>query len=137
MIPASLEIGPVANYTPSSLRRLSRRWSPNTGGVVPREGIPVRGHIAVILRGGAFRRAERLAPGCEKETTRHQLAAVASLMEFIIKPLEDLDNQVDVFVGDSEPDCPMMVDLVHVLKGNLTGGKERAVSRKGAASLSQ
>jgi hypothetical protein len=60
-------------------------------------------------------------------------------MEFIIKPLEHLGNEIDIFVGDSEPDCPLMADLIGALKGNLTHiihGRRRAVYRESASSIS-
>jgi len=100
--------------------------------------VPRQQAIALVLRGGVFRPAGKKlgAPSCKDEAKPRQLNAVASLMEFIIKPLEMHGNQVDIFVGDSDPDCPLMVDLIDALKGNLTHGHKRAVSREGANSIS-
>lgn len=108
------------------------------GLTIPSRVVPQRQAVALVLRGGAFRPKSNGygAPSCKDETKPRQLDSVASLMEFIIKPLERHGNEVDIFVGDSDPDCPLMLDLVDALKGNLTHGHERAVSREGANSIS-
>jgi len=109
-----------------------------SGLTMPSRVVPQRQVIALVLRGGAFRPKSRVfhAPSCKVEAKPRQLHAVASLIEFTIKPLEKHGNEVDIFVGDSEPDCPLMSDLIGALKGNLTHGRRRAVSREGASSIS-
>lgn len=109
-----------------------------SGLTMPSRVVPQRQAIALVLRGGAFRPEFYGigAPSCKVETKPQQLHAVASLIEFIIKPLENRGNEVDIFVGDSEPDCPLMADLIGALKGNLTYGRRRAVSRESASSIS-
>merc|ERR1719356_1067989 len=109
-----------------------------SGLTMPSRVVPQRQAIALVLRGGAFRPEFYGigAPSCKVEAKPRQLHAVASLIEFIIKPLENRGNEVDIFVGDSEPDCPLMADLIGALKGNLTHGRRRAVSREGASSIS-
>jgi len=106
--------------------------------IKPSRVVPQRQAIALVLRGGAFRPESYVihAPSCKVEAKPRQLHAVASLIELIIKPLEKHGNEVDIFVGDSDPDCPLMADLIGALKGNLTHGRRRAVSREGASSIS-
>merc|ERR1719356_1687626 len=109
-----------------------------SGLTMPSRVVPQRQAIALVLRGGAFRPEFYGigAPSCKVEAKHRQLHGVTSLMEHIIKPLENRDNVVDIFVGDSEPDCPLMADLIGALKGNLTDGRWRAVFRDSASSIS-
>lgn len=79
---------------------LSRRHNVST--------FPRNGRVAILLRGTAFRNKNNQSRWCQEgdnKSRRLQKLATLSLVEYVILPLEQANNTVDVIVTDHE--CPL------------------------------
>lgn len=81
--------------------------------------LPNNGHIAILLRGQAFRNG-RLTMGCNDAAIYDQLRATKSLLTHIVDPLEQNHNTVEFFIvnGNSKDACPNFEALVMSKFGN-------------------
>lgn len=75
--------------------------------------LPNDGHIAILVRGQAFRTGA-LTTGCDDAAVSDQLRATESLLTHIVHPLEQKHNTVEFFVlnGNSKDACPNFEALV-------------------------
>lgn len=64
--------------------------------------LPVRGRVAVMIRGQTFRAKPNLA-SCNEDVHGKQFNATRSMLKHIIQPLELHGNRVDIFVQESPP----------------------------------
>jgi len=80
---------------------------------VTNSALPKEGHVAILLRGQAFRHG-RKSEACQKQQIPAQLNATDSLIDKIVAPLERNQNTVEFFIvnGNSQEHCPMFEELL-------------------------
>jgi hypothetical protein len=119
---------------------------PTHGSVSPNY-LPEQGKVAIVLRGVPFRNPKFTLEvkgrskgkgsnvgnklGCNKQQRVPQLSSINSLVEMVIKPLEDNNNLVDVVLASSVPNCTLMSRLVSIL------GSERILAADSFSSSGQ
>lgn len=99
--------------------------------------IPNKGRVAIILRGIPFRNPNHnnaldlnnknlkkqsdnrndQKSGCDKQVRIPQFYSIRSLLEMVIKPLEENNNVVDIIIASSVANCTLLNKMISLLGG--------------------
>lgn len=106
---------------------------------VDNRALPNNGHIAILLRGQAFRHLKG-SQGCNvgnPDVVAAQLRCTESLMTNIVAPLEHNHNSVELFIanGNSKAHCPSFDELLIPKFGNRVVSVEQYESQDQATSM--
>lgn len=82
--------------------------------------LPQNGKVAIIIRGQAFRGAGQFAKGCNSTTAPHQFQQAQSMVNNLIRPLQNFGNAVSIFMAESSGPCPLVQKLTSVYNANGT-----------------